>query len=151
MKTPLRIAGHPLHATLVRFPYALWLFSFLADAVYYFGGYNYDWARAAYCALMVGLVTGVIAAALGFVDALAIKDKKAGRLAAWHARMNVFAWLVFAGSFYFRTERGGQLVDKSLTIPLLLSFLGSMMVAVSGWLGSEMIYRHRVGVAPKQD
>jgi uncharacterized membrane protein len=151
MKTPLRIAGHPLHATLVRFPYALWIFSFVADVVYYFGGYNYDWARAAYCALMVGLVAGVMAAVPGVIDSLAIKEKKAGRLAAWHARINAFAWFSFAGSFYLRTERGGQLVDKNLTIPLLLSFLGTMLVIVSGWYGSEMIYKHRVGVAPKQD
>ena|ERR1044071_9818288 len=151
MKPPLRIAGHPLHATLVRFPYALWIFSFIADVVYYFGGYNYDWARAAYCALMVGLVAGVMAAVPGVIDSLAIKEKKAGRLAAWHARITAFAWFSFAGSFYLRTERGGQLVDKSLTIPLLLSFLGTMLVIVSGWYGSEMIYKHRVGVAPKQD
>jgi len=151
MKSPLRIAGHPLHATLVRFPYALWIFSFIADAVYYFGDYNYDWARAAYCALIVGLMSGAVAAVPGFIDYLSIKDKKTARLAAWHGRINAFAWLVFAASFYLRTERGGQIVDKSLTIPLLLSFLGAMLILVSGWLGGEMIYKHRVGVEPKQD
>jgi uncharacterized membrane protein len=30
--------------------------------------------------------------------------------------------------------------------PLLLTLLGNVLIAASGWLGGEMVYRHGVGV-----
>jgi uncharacterized membrane protein len=39
----------------------------------------------------------------------------------------------------------------SLTIPLLLSVLGIILITISGWLGGEMVYVHGVAVEPQQD
>lgn len=38
------------------------------------------------------------------------------------------------------------MVDGSLTIPVLLSIFGIILISISGWLGGEMVYKHRIAV-----
>ena len=146
MKTPASIKSHPIHPMLIPFPLALWTFSLIADLIYYFGTNDYVWETVAFYTLAGGIAGGVLAAVPGIIDYFSINDKRASRIGAWHARLNVFALLVFAGSFYLRTDRGSRIVDGSLTIPVLLSLLGVMFIFASGWLGGEMVFKHRVGV-----
>ena len=146
MRTPASLGGHPIHPMLIPFPFALWTFSLIADAIYYFGNHNYVWQTVAFYTLAGGIAGGVLAAVPGIIDYFSIKDKKVSNIAAWHARINVLALLLFAGSFYLRTDRGARIVDGSLTIPVLLSLLGVILISVSGWLGGEMVYKHHVGV-----
>ena len=136
---------------LIPFPFALWTFSLIADLIYYFGSHNYVWQTVAFYTLAGGIAGGVLAAVPGIVDYFSIKDKKVSNIAAWHARINVLALLLFAGSFYLRTDSGSRIVDGSLTIPVLLSVLGVILISVSGWLGGEMVYKHHVGVEEGQD
>jgi uncharacterized membrane protein len=42
-------------------------------------------------------------------------------------------------------------VGESYMIPALLSVLGIILIAVSGWLGGEMVYVHGVAVEPQRD
>ena len=151
MKTPANLGGHPIHPMLIPFPFALWTFSLIADAIYYFGGYNYVWNTVAFYTLAAGIVGGLLAAVPGIIDYFSIKDKKVSNIAAWHARANVLALLLFAGSFYLRTDSGSRVVEGSLTIPMLLSLLGVILIFVSGWLGGEMVYRHHVGVEDRRE
>jgi uncharacterized membrane protein len=146
MKTPASLKGHPIHPMLIPFPFALWTFSLIADAIYYLGNHDSVWETVAFYTLAGGIVGGVLAAVPGIVDYFSIKDKKVSNIAAWHARINVLALLLFAGSFYLRTDNGSRIVDGSLTIPVLLSLLGVILISVSGWLGGEMVYKHHVGV-----
>ena len=146
MRTPASLGGHPIHPMLIPFPFALWTFSLIADAIYYFGGHNSVWETVAFYTLAGGIVGGVLAAVPGIIDYFSIKDKKVSNIAAWHARANVLALLLFAGSLYLRTDSGSRIVDGSLTIPVLMSLLGVILISVSGWLGGEMVYRHHVGV-----
>ena len=37
------------------------------------------------------------------------------------------------------------------TIPLLLSVLGVILIAISGYLGGELVFRHGVAVNPQYD
>ncbi|HKS40191.1 MAG TPA: DUF2231 domain-containing protein [Blastocatellia bacterium] len=146
MKTPARIGSHPVHPMLIPFPFALWTFSLIADLIYYFGTNDYVWETVAFYTLAGGIAGGMLAAVPGIIDYFSINDKKVSKIANWHARLNLFALLVFAGSFYLRTDRGSRIVDGSLTIPVLLSLLGVMFIFASGWLGGEMVFRHGVGV-----
>src|SRR6185503_11670264 len=150
MRTPASLGSHPIHPMLIPFPFALWIFSLIADAIYYFGGFNYAWQTVAFYTLAGGIAGGVLAAVPGIIDYFSIKDKRVTRIAAWHARANALALLLFAGSFYLRTDSGSRIVDGSLTIPMLMSLLGVMLIFVSGWLGGEMVYRHRIGVEDRQ-
>jgi uncharacterized membrane protein len=147
MSTPARLAGHPIHPMLIPFPIALWVFSLIADLLYFWRG-NPAWEWIAFYTLAGGILGAILAAVFGIIDYFAIKDKKVSRIAAWHARINALALLLFAASFYLRTTGGASLVRGSQTTPLVLSVLGVLAVTVSGWLGGELVYKHGVAVRP---
>jgi uncharacterized membrane protein len=147
MASPASIGGHPIHPMIIPFPIALWVFSFIADLVYLWRGNPVwkDWI--AFYALLAGTIMAAVAAVPGLMDWLSLKDPKVVKIANWHARLNVIALLVFAGSFYLRTTSGAELVGDNHTIPLLLSALGVILITISGWLGGEMVFKHGVAVA----
>jgi len=131
---------------IIPFPIALWVFSLVADVIYLWRG-NPVWRdTVAFYALLAGILGAVAAAVPGFIDWLSLTDKAVVKIANWHARLNVIALLIFAGSFYLRTKSGASLVSGSYTIPLLLSVLGVVLITISGWLGGEMVFKHGVAV-----
>jgi uncharacterized membrane protein len=147
MPSPASIGGHPIHPMLIPFPIALWVFSLVADIIYIWSD-NPASAWVAFYTLAGGILGALVAASFGIIDYFAIRDQKVSSIAAWHARINVLAVLLFAASFYFRTRSGASLIGGSLIIPLVLSITGVLSVTVSGWLGGELVYKH--GVAVKQ-
>lgn len=152
MRTPASIGSHPVHPMLIPFPFALWFFSLIADAIYLLIDPKPVWNTVAFYTLAGGIVGAALAAVPGIIDYFSIKDKKVSKIAAWHARLNVLALLIFAGSFYLRTASGSEMVGAGLTIPVLLSVVGVILISISGWLGGEMVYKHRVAVEePRQD
>jgi uncharacterized membrane protein len=146
MASPASIGGHPIHPMIIPFPIALWVFSLVADVIYLWRGNPVwkDWI--AFYALLAGILGAVAAAVPGFIDWLSLTDKTVVKMANWHARLNVIALVIFAGSFYLRTTSGASLVGGSYTIPLVLSVLGVVLITISGWLGGEMVYKHGVAV-----
>jgi uncharacterized membrane protein len=146
MRTPASIGSHPIHPMLIPFPFALWTFSLLADLIYLWRGSPVwkDWI--AFYALAAGIIGAAAAAVPGIIDYFSIKDPRVSKIAAWHARLNVLALLVFAASLYLRTGSGSQMVNGSHTFPVLLSVLGVILISISGWLGGEMVYVHHVAV-----
>ena len=147
MASPASIGGHPIHPMIIPFPIALWVFSLVADVIYLWRGNPVwkDWI--AFYALLAGIIGAAVAAVPGLIDWLSLTDKAVVKIANWHARLNVIALLVFAGSFYLRTTSGASLVGGSYTIPLALSVLGVVLIIISGWLGGEMVFRHGVAVS----
>lgn len=145
MRSPASIMGHPIHPMLIPFPIALWVFSLVADVVYVWRD-NPAWGWIAFYSLGGGILGAILAAPFGIIDYFSIRDKRVSRIAAWHARFNVLALLLFAASFYLRTRSGASMIGGSLTIPLVLSALGVASVALSGWLGGELVYKHGVAV-----
>lgn len=146
MASPASIGGHPIHPMIIPFPIALWVFSLIADVVYLWRGNPVwkDWI--AFYALLAGTIMAAVAAVPGLIDWLSLKEPKIVKIANWHARLNVIALLVFAGSFYLRTNIGAQLTGDSHTIPLLLSIFGVVLISISGWLGGELVFKHGVAV-----
>jgi uncharacterized membrane protein len=131
---------------LIPFPIALWIFSLVADVIYLWRG-NLVWRDyVAFYTLLGGIIGAAAAAVPGFIDWLSIKDREVKKLADWHARLNVIALLIFIADFYLRTTGGARWVGGSLTIPLLLSVLGIILITISGWLGGELVFRHGVAV-----
>ena len=147
MSSPASIAGHPVHPMLIPFPIALWFFSLIADLIYLWRGNPIwrDWI--AFYTLAAGIIGAALAAVPGLIDYFSIKDPKVSKIAAWHARLNVLALLVFAASFYLRTNNGSRMVNGNFTVPVLLSVLGVILISISGYLGGEMVYVHHVAVA----
>ncbi|HVG32134.1 MAG TPA: DUF2231 domain-containing protein [Pyrinomonadaceae bacterium] len=150
MASKASIMGHPVHPMLIPFPLALWVFSFISDVLYLLLDDGL-WLVVAKYTLAGGIIGGLLAAVPGLIDWLALKSKEVKRIADWHARLNIIALLIFAASLYLRTRYGRPLVNSSLTIPILLSGLGVILISVSGWLGGSLSYDHGVGVKPQHD
>ena len=146
MASPASIGGHPIHPMLIPFPIALWVFSLFADVIYLWRGSPLWRDYIAFYTLLAGIFGAVAAAVPGLIDWLSLKDPQVVKLANWHARLNVIALLIFAGSFYLRTTGGSELVSGSHTIPFGLSVLGVILITISGWLGGEMVFKHGVAV-----
>ena len=130
-------------------PFALWFF--LWSRSYLLGRgpkRSGDWI--AFYTLGAGIIGAALAAVPGIIDYFSIKDPKVSKIATWHARLNVLALLVFAASFYLRTNNGSQIVNGSFTAPVLLSVLGVILISISGYLGGEMVYVHHVAVESEQ-
>jgi uncharacterized membrane protein len=131
---------------LIPFPIALWVFSLIADLVY-LGRGNPVWRDyIAFYVLLGGTIGGAMAAVPGFIDWLSLKDSAVIKIANWHARLNVIALLIFGTSLYLRTTSGASLVSGSYTIPVALSVFGVILITISGWLGGELVFKHRVAV-----
>jgi uncharacterized membrane protein len=145
MASKASIGGHPIHPMLIPFPIALWTTSFALDIWFYFQR-NPSWLLASKIMIAAGCLGALAAAIPGIIDWLTLKDPKVVRIANWHARLNVAALIVFAISLFLRLGSYGHLVGHRLTIPFLLSLLGMILIAISGWLGGEMVFRHGVAV-----
>ena len=147
MAARANIGGHPIHPMLVTFPIGLWVTSFAFDIWFYFNR-NPNWLLVSKCMIAAGCLGALAAAVVGIIDWTGLVDRQAIKIANWHARLNIAALVVFAISLYFRMHMfgGGDMVGNKLTIPFLLSFVGVILVSISGWLGGEMAYRLGIGV-----
>lgn len=144
MESRAAIAGHPIHPMLIAFPLALWTTSFVVDVIFYFVRHSTLLVISKFL-LAAGCLGAVAAAIPGIIDWLAIPAGEAKRVANWHARLNIIALIVFAISLFLRLQNYSHFVGHRLTIPFLLSLLGVVLVAISGWLGGELTFRYRIG------
>ena len=141
MRTPARIAKHPIHPMLVPIPIGLWLFSLVCDLVYRFGGGNPNWEVVALYT-MVGGIVGALAAALpGLVDLLSL-PAPVKRIGMAHMALNLAIVALFAINAWLRR-------DGVSDGEIWLSVLSVALLGVSGWLGGHMVYVHRVAVEPE--
>lgn len=145
MRSSATIAGHPIHPILIPLPIGLWVFSLIADLIYFWRG-NPGWEIAAYYTLLIGIVGAVLAAIFGLIDLLGIKDRQIFRTGLLHAGFNVVGLVIFIVDFYLRTTGGRQIVGEGSKIPFALSVIGVIFLAVAGWLGGELVFRYGVGV-----
>ena len=144
MQSKFSIAGHPVHPILIPFPLGLWVTSFAADILFYFLRHPTLLVISKFL-LAAGCIGAIAAAIPGFIDWLTIKDGEVKRVANWHALLNVIALIVFAISLFLRMGSYSQIVGRKLTIPFLLSLVGVILIAISGWLGGELVFRYGVG------
>ena len=144
MTSKASIAGHPIHPMLIPFPIALWATSFVVDVLFYFVRHPTLLVMAKFM-LAAGCIAAIVAAIFGIIDWLAIKNGEVKRVANWHARLNVAALVVFAISLFLRMGSYSDLVGRRLTIPFFLSFVGVILITISGWLGGELVFRYGIG------
>jgi uncharacterized membrane protein len=144
MRSRANIGGHPIHPMLIPFPLALWATSFVVDVLFYFLRHPTLLVIAKFM-LAAGCIAAVVAAIFGIIDWLAIQNGEVKKVANWHARLNVVALVVFAVGLFLRIGRYSDFVGRRLTIPFLLSFVGVILITISGWLGGELVFRYGIG------
>jgi uncharacterized membrane protein len=135
MTTRVTIAGHPIHPMLVTLPIGLWVFSLVCDFVS-LGSSDRSWETTAYLTLGGGVVGALIAAVPGLLDFLGLNDPRERRVATTHLVLNL-AIVAFQGfNFWLRSQPD----FSGSSLPLWISVLSVAMLAVSGWLGGQLVH-----------
>lgn len=138
-----KIFGHPFHPMLVPFPIAFFAGTLAADLMYA-STLDTFWYRATLWLLGAGIVMALLAAVAGLIDLLGDVAIRALTIVWWHFIGNLTLVLVEAFNWYRRFTLGP---DAILNTGLTLSIIAVAIMLVTGWLGWEMVYRRRVGIA----
>jgi uncharacterized membrane protein len=137
------VAGHPIHPMLVVFPIAF-LVAALATDLAFWGTNDPFWARASTWLLGAGVVMGVLAAVAGLIEFLTISRVRS-LAAGWiHFLGNAAAILLALANLLYRIDEG--LGAGVIPFGLILSAVVVAILLVTGWLGGELVFRHRIGV-----
>jgi uncharacterized membrane protein len=126
-----------LHPLVVHFPVALWLTSLLFDIMARRRD-DIAYRRTAYWLVGLGLLTAALSVALGWVDLLVYErggvDPKFLRRHWIHSLPAYAATLVYLANFLWRWRTANRLSGGLL----LLSALGGILIAVTGYLGGVL-------------
>jgi uncharacterized membrane protein len=137
-----QIAGHPLHPVVVPLPIGMFVGAFVADLAY---ARTHDrfWARTAHTMAAAGVGTGLLAGVLGATD-LVGRDRIRSRGSAWvHGLGNLAAVGLGVGSVLLRRDKHPDVVVPR-GVAVSSAIVG--ILGVTGWLGGELVFRHRVGI-----
>jgi uncharacterized membrane protein len=138
-----KIAGHPIHPMLVPFPIACFVGTLVTDIAY---AKTFDplWSTFSSWLLVAGLITAALAAIAGLIDFLGSRQIRALRPARIHLIGNVTAVLLSLINAFVHSRDGYAAVVPT---GIALSAAVVAILLVTGWMGWEMVYRGRVGVA----
>lgn len=128
---------------LIPFPIAFFV-STLACDIAFLSTHNDGWVAATAWLLGAGVIIGLIAALFGLIDVFSESRIRALSAVWWHAGGNVIAVLISIYNFYLRYRYG---IDAVRPTGLILSIVVVLILLFTGWMGWEMVYRHRVGVS----
>lgn len=137
-----RWLGHPLHPTLTSLPIGAWTAAVVLDAVDLVSPQGEGFRRAAQFAVGLGVLGGAGAALTGVTDWQHTQDKPR-RSGLVHGLVNSAALVLNVVSF--RQRRRGRLVGARLT-----GVAGYVCVVAGGYLGGDLVFRHRIGVDHSQ-
>lgn len=142
MKGRAKLFGHSIHQMLIAFPLGVLAMSLVFDLIALVVE-STKLHEAAFFMIAAGTISGLLAAAFGLIDFLAIPAAtRARRIGAMHGIGNVVAMEIFATSWWLR--RGDPAHPEML--PIVLSAVATAMATVTGWPGGELVDRLGVGV-----
>ena len=145
IESTAKLGGHPIHPMLVPLPIAFLIGALLADLAFWATGDEF-WARAAVWLVGAGVAGGALAALAGLTDFLSSARIRALPQAWHHFIGNAAAVVLAVISLIVRIAQGPA--EAALPLGLILSLIIVAILAYTGWLGGELVYRHRVGVMP---
>ncbi len=137
------IAGHPLHPASIPFPIAFLVGALATDLVYWITRVDF-WARFSVWLIGAGVAMGIVAAILGLIDFFTVERARQHKAGWIHFIGNLVAMIVAATSLLIRW---GDPVAAVLPLGLILSVITGGALAVTGWFGGELVFRHLIGVS----
>lgn len=144
MARTIRLGGHPLHPAIVHFPIALWTVAVGADLAGWLTGQP-DWWFFGKACLGLGVVAGLFAMVAGALDYAALPRRHPAQdTAARHMLWMITAWLLFTVSL---VARGYGRPGPPPRWAIVAALVGFAIMAIGGWLGGRLVYRHAVGVS----
>jgi uncharacterized membrane protein len=142
MESHVKLLGHPVHPMLIVFPLGLFTTAAVFDVVHLATGAPH-WGYVAFWLVSAGLVGALAAAVTGVIDWLAIPaPTRAKRVGLWHGFGNAFVLVIFTLRWFL----GWDAPTTPSPLATALSLLGAVLLAVTGWLGGELVDRLGVGV-----
>lgn len=141
-RSTARVAGHPLHVMLVPIPITCFVGTLITDVAYAETA-NMQWANMSAWLLTVGLIIAFFAVLAGLTDFLGDRRIRDLRAVWVHAGGNAVA-LVLA--IFNDLVHSRDAYTSVVPTGLILSVLTVLILLVTGWMGWELVYRHRVGV-----
>lgn len=146
MESRLKVLGHPVHPMLVMFPVALLVTAVIFDVVDTVRGPKFL-GEVAYWNITVGLIGGLLAAAAGTFDLLALPaGTRAKRVGLTHAAANIAVILLFAAVWVVRLNADSRAAGGAL---IAIEVVAVAILGLSAWLGGELVDRLGVGVDPE--
>lgn len=133
---------HPIHPMLIPFPIAFLVGTLISDVIFALSPDTF-WAQASYVLILAGLVSGVLAAIVGSIDFWASSHIRSMRAAWVHMLGNGVALLLALANALSRANANAS---TFLSEGILLSLLTVLVLAITGWFGGELVFKHRVGV-----
>lgn len=150
MKSRASWKGHPIHPMLIVFPLGLWIGSFVADVLYLIHEDPF-WYRAAWYAMLGGLLGGAAAAVPGILDYFGSVNPRseAKPLARLHAILNLSAIALYALNLWWRSGDSAA-SGAGWWAAFALSGVCVVGLGVSGWLGGQLVYGSQIGIRSVQ-
>jgi uncharacterized membrane protein len=143
MESRAKLLGHSIHRMLVVFPLGLFATAALFDLI----GVAKEagsWSQLSFYLIGAGVVGGVLAGLFGWIDLQAVpRATRAWRVGVAHGVGNAAVLVLFSASWLLRQGNPTQPSDLAIA----LSVFGVVLVAITGWLGAELVERLGVGVA----
>lgn len=142
-----RIFGHPIHPMIIPLPITSFLLALVTLIVFAATGISF-WLEASYWLSIFGAVAGLVAAIPGLIDWATIPNNVAAKpVGTLHMVLNLSIVVLFFVSWLLLGGTAGP-TGVNLGLVLALEVVGVALLAISGWLGWEMVYRHHVAIEP---
>jgi uncharacterized membrane protein/nitrite reductase/ring-hydroxylating ferredoxin subunit len=143
MRSKASIKGHPIHPALIPFPIAFLVGAFAFDVAGRFLD-RPGFANIAANLAVIGVAMAVLAAVPGIIDYFrSVPPRSTGKKRATrHALANLSATVLFAMAWWLR----GDLPEPLPLSILALEGLGTLLLAMGGWMGGTLAFRNQIGV-----
>ncbi len=138
--------GHPLHPAIVHLPIGAWILAAVLDLVDRNASNSATVPHLSMYAVITGLATALLAIPTGVAEWSSIKkEKPAWKLGLAHLLLNLFAAVAFAANLGLRWQ--ALETDNPVTTAVLATSVGgAILVVISGYLGSLMVFAHGTSV-----
>lgn len=141
IRSSVTVRGHPVHPMIVPFVVAALFSAAVTDTIFVMAGDPY-WAELSFWLLSAGFLIGLLAAAIGVTDFVALKLARVPQgIAHFLLNLGLLA-LTFANLNVRIVDRVANVAPAGIT----LSWMGAAALLVSGWMGYTLTYKKRVGV-----
>jgi uncharacterized membrane protein len=132
--------GHPLHPVVVPLPIGMLVAALVSDLANVVSGDRF-FVRASRLLVAGGVASGIVAAAIGALDFARIRPAR-GPVGIGHAAGNATVLALSTLSLVLRLRSP----EERPPVAAALSAAASALLVVTGWLGGELVFRHRIGV-----
>ena len=142
MRSRASIKAHPIHPSLIPFPFAFLTGAVLFDAAGLATGYDSLGATGSHLTL-AGIAAGLVAAVPGVVDFFyTVPPNSSGKKrAAKHGIANVAALLLFGASWLLRAD-----FAQPSAASLAVGAFGAACLIYAGYLGGTLVTRNMISV-----